>query len=89
MVARMTSGGFLSTEALVVVLARIAPLAILGAPTLAPPDRRLGRRRQVVAFLGCLAGTWAVALFGIALIGAAYDDPLKQQPAKSASSRRA
>jgi MFS-type transporter involved in bile tolerance (Atg22 family) len=64
----MTSGGFLSTEAVVVMLACIALLAILGALTLAPLDRRLGRRRYVVGFAVCLAGTWAVAVFVIALI---------------------
>jgi hypothetical protein len=65
----MTSGAFLSTATVVVMLACIAPLAILSAPTLAPPDRRLGgRRRYVVAFAVCLAPIWAVAVFGIALI---------------------
>jgi len=64
----MTSGGFLSTATVVVMLACIALLAIVSALTLAPLDRRLGRR-QVVAFLGCLAGIWAVAVFGITLIG--------------------
>ncbi len=64
----MTSGGFLSTEA-VVMLARMALLAILSTLTLAPPDSRLGGPRYVVAFLGRLAGIWEEALFGIALIG--------------------
>ena len=64
----MTSGSFLSTATVVVMLACIALLAILSALTLAPLDRRLGRRRYVVAFAVCLAGIWAVAAFGIALI---------------------
>jgi len=64
----MASGGFLSTATVVVILACIALLAILSALRLAPPDRRLGARRHVVAFLGCLAAIWAVAVFGIALI---------------------
>ncbi len=64
----MTSGGFLSTEAVVVMLACIALLAILGALTLAPLDRRLGRRRYVVGFAVWLAAIWAVAVFVIALI---------------------
>jgi hypothetical protein len=64
----MTSGGFLSMASVVVILACMALLAILSALTLAPLDRRLGRRRHVVGFAVCLAGIWAVAVFGIALI---------------------
>jgi hypothetical protein len=65
---RMASGGFLSTEAVVVMLACIALLAVLSALRLAPLGRRLGRRRHVVGFAVCLAAIWAVAVFGIALI---------------------
>ena len=64
----MTSGGFLPTATVVAMLACIGLLAILSALTLAPPDRRLGGRRYVVAFAVCLAGIWAVAVIGIALI---------------------
>jgi hypothetical protein len=64
----MTSGGFLSTTIVVVILACIASSAMQSALTLAPLDRRLGRHRYVVAFAVCLAAIWAVAVLGIALI---------------------
>jgi hypothetical protein len=62
----MTDGGFLSAVVVVAILAGVALLAILGALTLAPPDR-FGRR-HVVAFSAYLVGIWAVAGLVLALI---------------------
>jgi hypothetical protein len=62
----MTSDGFLSTGSVVVILACIVLLAIASAVTLAPFDRL--SRRRVVAFVGSLAGIWALAAVVIWLI---------------------
>jgi hypothetical protein len=63
----MTSyGTFLSTVAVVALLASVALLVVLGALTLAPLDKP--ERRSVVPFLICLVGIWAGALFTIYLI---------------------
>jgi hypothetical protein len=66
MVVRMTSGGFLSTEAVVATLACVALLAVVSALALAPLDRLA--RHHIAAFLGCLVAIWAVAALVIALI---------------------
>jgi hypothetical protein len=63
----MTSyGTFLSTVAVVALLATVALLVVLSALTLAPLDKP--ERRSVVPFLICLVGIWAGALFTIYLI---------------------
>jgi hypothetical protein len=62
----MTDVGFLSAATVVAILAGVALLSMLGALMLAPPDR-LGRR-HVVAFLGYLAGSWALEDLVLALI---------------------
>ncbi len=49
MVVRMTSGGFLSTEAVVATLACVALLAVVSALALAPLDRLA--RHHIAAFL--------------------------------------
>ena len=63
----MTSyGTFLSTVAVVALLASVALLVVLSALTLALLDKP--ERRSVVPFLICLVGIWAGALFTIYLI---------------------
>ena len=63
----MTSyGTFLSTVAVVALLASVALLVVLSALTLAPLDKP--ERRSVVPFLICLVGIWAGALLTIYII---------------------
>jgi hypothetical protein len=59
-------GTFLSTVAVVALLASVALLMVLRALTLAPLDKP--ERRSVVPFLICLVGIWAGAVFTIYLI---------------------
>jgi hypothetical protein len=65
-VGRRTSGGFLSTAFVVLILACVALLAVASAVTLVP-FARFGRRRGMV-FMVCLAGIWALATLVIVLI---------------------
>jgi hypothetical protein len=62
----MTYGTFLSTVAVVALMASVALLVVLSALTLAPLDK-FGRR-SVVPFLICLLAIWAGAVFTIYLI---------------------
>ena len=62
----MTYGTFLSTVAVVALLAGVAILVVLSALTLAPLDKF--RRRSVVPFLISLVAIWAGAVFTIYLI---------------------
>jgi hypothetical protein len=62
----MTYGTFLSTVAVVSLLAGVAILVVLSALTLAPLDK-FGRR-SVVPFLISLLAIWAGAVFTIYLI---------------------
>jgi hypothetical protein len=62
----MTSGGFLSTASVVVILALVALLAVASAVVLAPFERL--DRRRVVVFMVWLAAVWAFALLAIALL---------------------
>ena len=62
----MTYGTFLSTVAVVSLLAGVAILVVLSALTLAP--LHTFRRRSVVLFVICLVGIWAGAVFTIYLI---------------------
>jgi hypothetical protein len=62
----MTYGTFLSTVAVVALLASVALLVVLSALTLAPLDKL--ERRSVVPFLICLGSILAGALFTIYLI---------------------
>ncbi len=63
----MTSGGFLSTASVVVILACVAVLAVASALALVPLGKP-SRRRGGVAFALCLLGAWALAGLVIALI---------------------
>jgi hypothetical protein len=62
----MTYDTFLSTVAVVALLAGVALLVVLSALTLAPLDKF--RRRSVVPFLISLVAIWAGAVFIIYLI---------------------
>ena len=62
----MSYGTFLSTVAIVALLAGVAILVVLSALTLAPLDKF--RRRSVVPFLISLVAIWAGAVFTIYLI---------------------
>ena len=62
----MSYGTFLSTVAVVALLASVALLVVLSALTLAPLDKF--RRRSVVPFLISLVAIWAGAVFTIYLI---------------------
>ena len=62
----MTYATFLSTVAVVALLAGVAILVVLSALTLAPLDKF--RRRSVVPFLISLVAIWAGAVFTIYLI---------------------
>ena len=62
----MTYATFLSTVAVVALLAGVALLVVLSALTLAPLDKF--RRRSVVPFLISLVAIWAGAVFTIYLI---------------------
>jgi hypothetical protein len=62
----MSYGTFLSTVAVVALLAGVALLVVLSALTLAPLDK-FGRR-SVVPFLISLVAIWAGAVFTIYLI---------------------
>jgi hypothetical protein len=62
----MTYGTFLSTAAVVALLAGVALLVVLSALTLAPLQKFGGR--SVVPFLISLFAIWAGALFIIYLI---------------------
>ena len=62
----MSYGTFLSTAAVVALLAGVAILVVLSALTLAPLDKF--RRRSVVPFLISLVAIWAGAVFTIYLI---------------------
>jgi hypothetical protein len=62
----MTYDTFLSTVAVVALLAGVAILVVLSALTLAPLDKF--RRRSVVPFLISLVAIWAGAVFIIYLI---------------------
>jgi hypothetical protein len=62
----MSYGTFLSTVAVVTLLAGVAILVVLSALTLAPLDKF--RRRSVVPFLISLVAIWAGAVFTIYLI---------------------
>ena len=62
----MSYGTFLSTVAVVALLAGVAILVVLSALTLAPLDKF--RRRSVVPFLISLVAIWAGAVFTIYLI---------------------
>ena len=62
----MSYGTFLSTVAVVALLAGVAILVVLSALTLAP--LHTFRRRSVVPFVICLVGIWAGAVFTIYLI---------------------
>jgi hypothetical protein len=62
----MTYSTFLSTVAVVALLASVALLVVLSALTLAPLDK-FGRR-SVVPFLISLLAIWAGAVFTIYLI---------------------
>jgi hypothetical protein len=62
----MTYATFLSTVAVVALLAGVALLVVLSALTLAPLDKF--RRRSVVPFLISLVAIWAGAVFIIYLI---------------------
>ena len=61
----MSYGTFLSTVAVVALLASVALLVVLSALTLAPLDKF--RRRSVVPFLISLLAIWAAAVFTIIL----------------------
>jgi hypothetical protein len=62
----MSYATFLSTVAVVALLAGVAILVVLSALTLAPLDKF--RRRSVVPFLISLVAIWAGAVFTIYLI---------------------
>ena len=62
----MTSGVFLSTASVVLILALVALLAVASAVALAPFERL--SRRRVVVFVICLACVWALAVLSIALL---------------------
>jgi hypothetical protein len=62
----MTYATFLSTVAVVALLASVALLVVLSALTLAPLDKFGGR--SVVPFLISLVAIWAGAVFTIYLI---------------------
>jgi hypothetical protein len=62
----MSYGTFLTTVAVVALLAGVAILVVLSALTLAPLDKF--RRRSVVPFLISLVAIWAGAVFTIYLI---------------------
>ena len=62
----MSYGAFLSTVAVVALLAGVALLVVLSALTLAPLDKFGGR--SVVPFLISLVAIWAGAVFTIYLI---------------------
>jgi hypothetical protein len=62
----MSYGTFLSTVAVVALLAGVAILVVLSALTLAPLDKF--RRRSIVPFLISLVAIWAGAVFTIYLI---------------------
>jgi hypothetical protein len=62
----MTSGDFLSTAPVVLILALVALLAVASAVVLAPLERLA--RGRVVAFVVWLAGVWALAVLAIALL---------------------
>ena len=62
----MSYGTFLSTVAVVALLAGVAILVVLSALTLAPLDKF--RRRSVVPFLISLVAIWAGPVFTIYLI---------------------
>ena len=62
----MSYGTFLSTVAVVALLAGVAILVVLSALTLAPLDKF--RRRSVVPFLISLVAIWAGAVITIYLI---------------------
>jgi len=63
----MDGYGFLSTASVVAILALVGLLVVASAAAMAPLNRLLARR-YAVAWVGCLAAIWALAVLAVALI---------------------
>ena len=64
------SGFPYAASAVAILLSCVALLVVASALALAPFDRPTASR-PLVAFVGCLAAVWALAVVAIALIGSA------------------